>query len=58
MVGEGDGGIGGPRRVAGVVIWFFRYRVPQAQVFEDVAYDSKTVDDRGDAHGVAALRVL
>ena len=58
MVGEGEGGIGGPRRVAGGVFGLFRYGVPEAQVFEDVVYDGSIVDDRDDAQGVAALRAL
>ena len=37
VVGEGKGGIGRPRRVAGGVNRLFRFRVAQAQVFEDAA---------------------
>ena len=55
MVGQRDGGIGGPGRIAGRMIRLFGMRVPQAQVCEDFADDGGIVDDGDEAHGAAAF---
>ena len=49
MVGQRDGGIGRPGRVAGGVVRFIRYVLPPAQVFEDATDDSRVVDNGDDA---------
>ena len=55
MVGQRNGRIRGPGRVATGEVGFFGMRIPAAQVFQDAADDGGLVDDGDHPQGTAAL---
>ena len=54
LVGEREGGMRWPGRVAAGVVRVLRFRVPAAQVVRDPADDGGLVDDGVEAQGAAA----